>query len=56
MRAHGFDYSVYDDTIPFVNAEKKIDQALATQGIDTQSHRVTLVPGYEDCGAVLADL
>ncbi len=56
LEAAGFDLSVYDDSIPFVDAEEKAEEALDKLKILSMEHTVTLVPGYGDCAQVLEDL
>jgi hypothetical protein len=53
MRGHGFDVSVYDDTIPFVDAGKKVRNALDPVTMIDQGHSVELYPGTADCAAVM---
>ena len=50
------DFAIYDDTIPFVNAQKKANQALDKVMMVSQEHQVTMIPGYVDCATVLDEL
>jgi len=56
LEVGGFDFSVYDDSIPFVNAGKKADEALSKIMMVSQSHNVTMIPDYVDCERVLSEL
>jgi hypothetical protein len=51
---YGFDVSVYDDTVPFVNVEKKLRNALDPISLVEQNHGVELHPGTADCEAAKA--
>ncbi|MCP4447936.1 MAG: hypothetical protein GY811_21765 [Myxococcales bacterium] len=56
LEAVGFDVSVYDDSIPFVNARKKVNKALTKIMMVSQYHQVTMLPGLSDCDQVLAEM
>lgn len=54
LTGHGFDVSVYDDTVPFVNVEKKLNAALDPVSLLEQNHGVELHPGTPNCEAAKA--
>lgn len=56
LEAAGFDFSVYDDSIPFVNARKKANEALQKVKMVSQDHQVTMLPDFTDCDRVLAEM
>ena len=56
LEAAGFDFSIYDDSIPFVNARKKANEALQKVKVVSQDHQVTMLPDFVDCDRVLAEM
>tara|TARA_R110002096_G_scaffold77896_11_gene183484 strand:- start:8182 stop:9081 length:900 start_codon:yes stop_codon:yes gene_type:complete len=56
LEAAGFDFSIYDDSIPFVNARKKANEALEKIKVVSQDHQVTMLPDFVDCDRVLAEM
>jgi len=48
--------SVFDDSIPFVDAKEKLAASMAKAHIVSQDHQVIMMPGYEDCDGAVADL
>ncbi len=54
LAAYDFELSVYDDTIPFINAKKKLRKALEPITLLEQNHGIELHPGTADCEAAKA--
>ncbi len=56
LNGHGFNISVYGDSIPipFYSAKKKIKNALDPVTLLDQSHSIEFIPGAVDCAGVSA--